>query len=204
MNSALPEIISRIREHTDSPLAVGFGVSTRQHFEVVADSGADGVVVGSRLVSVIKSSPPEEITSRVEAYCRELSLKGQSQPKRPAVQRAAPSSSKPPTGTTLAASSTLLPPRFGDFGGQYVAEALFDCLVELEEAHKQAMADPAFWKEWEGLFSYINRPSNLYFAEHLTKYAGGAKIWMKREDLNHTGSHKINNAIGQVCLSPQK
>jgi tryptophan synthase len=80
------------------------------------------------------------------------------------------------------------------------------------------MADPEFWKEWEGLFKYMNRPSNLYFAEKLTEHAGGAKIWMKREDLfvsqfyltiawltsyssNHTGSHKINNAIGQILLA---
>jgi tryptophan synthase len=93
-----------------------------------------------------------------------------------------------------------LPPRFGEFGGQYVPEALFDCLVELEAAHQNAMADPEFWKEFESYYGYINRPSGLYEAERLTEHAGGARIWFKREDLNHTGSHKINNAVGQVCV----
>jgi len=82
-----------------------------------------------------------------------------------------------------------------------VPEALFDCLVELEEAHKSAMVDPAFWKEFQSFYGYMNRPSKLYFAESLTKYAQGAQIWLKREDLNHTGSHKINNAIGQILLA---
>jgi len=94
-----------------------------------------------------------------------------------------------------------LPARFGEFGGQYVPEALVDCLVELEEAHKNACADPEFWKEFESFYGYMNRPSKLYFAERLTEETGGAKIWLKREDLNHTGSHKINNAIGQILLA---
>jgi tryptophan synthase len=76
-----------------------------------------------------------------------------------------------------------LPARFGQFGGQYVPEALVDCLVELEEAHKVASADPEFWKEFESFYGYMNRPSKLYFAERLTEHAGGAKIWFKREDL---------------------
>jgi tryptophan synthase len=76
-----------------------------------------------------------------------------------------------------------LPHKFGQFGGQYVPEALFDCLTELEAAHKAAVEDPSFWKEFESLFGYMNRPSNLYFAEKLTEKAGGAKIWLKREDL---------------------
>ncbi|KDN34599.1 hypothetical protein RSAG8_12298, partial [Rhizoctonia solani AG-8 WAC10335] len=96
---------------------------------------------------------------------------------------------------------TGLPARFGAFGGQYVPEALVDCLVELEEAHKAALADPEFWKEFEGLYGYMNRPSKLYLAERLTEATGGARIWFKREDLNHTGSHKINNAIGQILLA---
>jgi hypothetical protein len=92
-----------------------------------------------------------------------------------------------------------LPARFGEFGGQYVPEALFDCLVELEAVHSHAINDPTFWEEFESYYGYINRPSGLYEATRLTEYAGGAKIWFKREDLNHTGSHKINNAMGQVC-----
>jgi tryptophan synthase len=94
-----------------------------------------------------------------------------------------------------------MPARFGEFGGQYVPEALFDCLAELEAAHQSASADPSFWKEFESYYGYINRPSELYEATRLTELAGGAKIWFKREDLNHTGSHKINNAIGQILLA---
>ncbi|VDB96745.1 unnamed protein product [Peniophora sp. CBMAI 1063] len=203
MNKALPEIIARVKQYTSSPLAVGFGVSNRDHFEAVSDAGAEGVVVGSRLAAVIKVAPSDQIPQKVEEYIRTLSLKGQ--PARPRVSRANTQQRaeiKEKTGEAIPSNVTYaLPARFGDFGGQYVPEALFDCLVEIEEAHRQAMADPEFWKEWESLYAYSNRPSNLYFAEQLTKHAGGAKIWLKREDLNHTGSHKINNALGQILLA---
>lgn len=198
MNAALPDIIARIREYTTVPLAVGFGVATRAHFDVVADAGADGVVVGSRLVSIIKEAPLDSIPQNVESYCLEISLKGQ--PAR--VRSLLASKPSTPSNSALKTSATaLLPARFGQFGGQYVPEALFDCLVELEEAHNSAINDPKFWEEFESYYGYMNRPSKLYFAESLTKHAGGAQIWLKREDLNHTGSHKINNAIGQILLA---
>ncbi|KAF9257456.1 bifunctional tryptophan synthase TRP1 [Marasmius fiardii PR-910] len=204
VNAALPDLISRIREYANAPLAVGFGVANRQHFDAVVDAGADGVVIGSRLVSVIKHAPKDKIAEEVGAYCRSISLKGQPNA-RPTLSGSASrvenvNKTGPPPFNALS-EPTLLPARFGQFGGQYVPEALFDCLVELEAAHKAAIEDPEFWKEFEGWYGYINRPSNLYLAENLTKHAGGAKIWMKREDLNHTGSHKINNAIGQILLA---
>ena len=180
INKLLPEIIGRVREYTDIPLAVGFGVATREHFETVQDAGADGVVIGSRIVNVIKGSPTNDILKSVEDFCQGI---------RPLNQRRR---TVPPTrtpwsdaqvGETLNASTANLSHRFGQFGGQYVPEALFDCLAELEAAHKVAVEDPSFWKEFEGLFGYMNRPSNLYFAEKLTEKAGGAKIWLKREDL---------------------
>lgn len=188
VNSALPDIIARVRQYATVPLAVGFGVATREHFELVANSGADGVVIGSRLVAIIKTSPPEQIAQKVEAYCLEISQKGQPFKRNP-IQGS--SSSQPITnayreGAAAAHNGSdplVLPARFGDFGGQYVPESLFDCLVELEEAHKSAMADPEFWKEFRGLYGYMNRPSNLYKAEKLTEHAGGATIWLKREDL---------------------
>jgi tryptophan synthase len=192
LNTALPDIIARIKEYATVPLAVGFGVSTREHFNVIADAGAEGVVVGSRLVSVIKQAPPAQVAAKVEEYCRSLSLKGQPlQDKHRSQTEGARQGTKPdrntdPTEPLVPGSTsetTVLPARFGQFGGQYVPEALFDCLVELEQAHKSAMLDSEFWKEWEGLFKYMNRPSNLYLAEKLTEHAGGAKIWMKREDL---------------------
>ena len=83
----------------------------------------------------------------------------------------------------MALDNVVLPPRFGQFGGQYVPEALVDCLAELEQAHKSAMADPEFQKELQSHFGYINRPSQIYLAENLSKDAGGANIWLKREDL---------------------
>jgi tryptophan synthase beta chain len=92
--------------------------------------------------------------------------------------------------------------RFGIFGGRFVAETLMPLILELEAEYNRAKADPAFQAEIESLGKhYIGRPSPLYFAERLTEHLGGAKIYFKREELNHTGSHKINNCIGQILLA---
>jgi tryptophan synthase len=190
VNTELPDIIARIRQYTNVPLAVGFGVATRAHFEYVASAGADGVVIGSRLVEVMREAPEADLAERVKTYCSEISLAGQPQPPTPPAKLegkvTTPVVNVAQTGPSIANTSsdpTVLPARFGEFGGQYVPEALVDALVELEAAHKAAMADPAFWEEWRSLYGYMNRPSNLYFAERLTEEAGGAKIWLKREDL---------------------
>ena len=91
---------------------------------------------------------------------------------------------------------------FGEYGGRYVAETLMPALLELEEAYTVASQDPEFQREFEYyLKHYVGRPSPLYFAERLTAELGGAKIYLKREDLNHTGAHKINNTVGQVLLA---
>lgn len=84
------------------------------------------------------------------------------------------------------------------FGGQYVPEALMGCLAELEAGFKACVDDAAFWEEFRSHYSFLGRPGQLHKAERLTEHIGGANIWLKREDLNHTGSHKINNALGQV------
>ncbi|AVX05919.1 tryptophan synthase subunit beta [Maritalea myrionectae] len=92
--------------------------------------------------------------------------------------------------------------RFGMFGGRFVAETLMPLILELDEAYKAAKADPSFQDELDYLNKhYIGRPSPLYFAERLTEHLGGAKIYFKRDELNHTGSHKINNCIGQILLA---
>lgn len=92
--------------------------------------------------------------------------------------------------------------RFGIHGGQYVPETLMNALEELETAYEQYRQDPAFNKELETLLNeYAGRPSRLYYAEKMTRDLGGAKIYLKREDLNHTGSHKINNVLGQALLA---
>jgi tryptophan synthase beta chain len=92
--------------------------------------------------------------------------------------------------------------RFGDFGGLYVAETLMPLVLELDRAYARAKADPAFQAELSGFLThYVGRPSPLYFAERLTAHLGGAKIYFKREELNHTGAHKINNCMGQILLA---
>lgn len=92
--------------------------------------------------------------------------------------------------------------RFGEFGGQYAPETLMHALDELEQAYNEAKNDPAFLEELNFyLNEYAGRPSLLYYAERMTKDLGGAKIYLKREDLNHTGAHKINNVIGQALLA---
>lgn len=202
MSTGLPELIARIRAFTPVPLAVGFGVSTRVHFEAVTASGADAVVVGSRIIDVIKQAPKGQAPSALEAYCREITRKGQPKPDGPTkkpvpmpvetngngvthvepalpVPPAEPLAVDPLESSNKVEAGTVLPARFGAFGGQYVAEALVDSLTELEDAHKAALADPEFWKEFEGMYTYMNRPSNLYEAERLTEHAGGAKIWLK-------------------------
>ncbi|MED1467869.1 tryptophan synthase subunit beta [Bacillus salipaludis] len=91
---------------------------------------------------------------------------------------------------------------FGIFGGRFVPETLMKAVTELEEAYKIAKEDPSFQEEINHLLKdYVGRETPLYFAENLTKFSGGAKIYLKREDLNHTGAHKINNAIGQALLA---
>ena len=91
---------------------------------------------------------------------------------------------------------------FGEFGGQFMPETLMNAIIELEAAYEMYKKDPDFIKELEDLHvSYTGRPSLLYYAEKMTKDLGGAKIYLKREDLNHTGSHKLNNVLGQMLLA---
>jgi tryptophan synthase beta chain len=91
---------------------------------------------------------------------------------------------------------------FGAYGGRFVAETLMPLVLDLEKAYEAAKNDPAFHAELNGLLKhYVGRPSALYYAERLTQHLGGAKIYLKREDLNHTGAHKINNCLGQILLA---
>ena len=91
---------------------------------------------------------------------------------------------------------------FGQFGGRYVAETLMPALLELEESYKQCQLDPLFQSDYDNyLKDYVGRPSPLYFARRFTEHLGGARIYLKREDLNHTGAHKVNNTVGQILLA---
>ena len=92
--------------------------------------------------------------------------------------------------------------RFGGYGGQYMPETLMNAVIELEEAYNRMKDDPGFVSELDTLLrEYANRPSNLYYAKRMSDELGGAKIYLKREDLNHTGAHKINNVLGQALLA---
>lgn len=96
----------------------------------------------------------------------------------------------------------MLKGRFGIHGGQYIPETLMNAVIELEEAYNRYKIDPAFLEELDDLLkNYAGRPSLLYYAQKMTRDLGGARIYLKREDLNHTGSHKINNVLGQVLLA---
>src|SRR5947207_15143227 len=91
---------------------------------------------------------------------------------------------------------------FGIFGGRFVAETLMPLILDLEKAYAEAKADPAFQAEMNFyLRDYVGRPSPLYLAERLTEHLGGAKVYFKREELNHTGSHKVNNVLGQILVA---
>src|SRR6201994_3839880 len=92
--------------------------------------------------------------------------------------------------------------RFGAFGGRFVAETLMPLILAVEQAYDEAKADPAFQAELDRhLTHYVGRPSPLWFAERLTQRLGGARVYFKRDELNHTGSHKINNCMGQILLA---
>ena len=103
--------------------------------------------------------------------------------------------------TTATAAGTVAG-RFGPFGGQYVPEVLMGAIQQLDAEYEKARHDPQFWRELDTyLQDYAGRPSPLYFARRLTEHCGGARIYLKREDLNHTGAHKINNTLGQALLT---
>ncbi|KAI4147347.1 MAG: hypothetical protein LQ340_005597, partial [Diploschistes diacapsis] len=235
MNAALPELLERVHRYSNNvPAAVGFGISTRQEFLSLAKI-AEGVVIGSNIVTTLEQAPKGEAAKAVETYCAEItgrrggphnqtngitrevgiveSISEAKESNGDAVHvdeviKETPENSKPGLADQLEALNTegapdpkAIPSRFGEFGGQYVPESLMDCLRELEDGFNAIRDDPAFWEEYRSYYPYMGRPGHLHLAERLTSHAGGANIWLKREDLNHTGSHKINNAIGQILLA---
>ncbi|KAF2470772.1 uncharacterized protein BDR25DRAFT_343012 [Lindgomyces ingoldianus] len=229
LNAALPQLLERVHKYSGNvPAAVGFGVSTRDHFLSVGKI-AEGVVIGSQIVNVIGEAAPGEGAKAVQEYCSKITGRDTSQnsatrevgivetlaeakePNNVTVDKVI-TDTDTPSGPGLADQIEALnsdgfehehsiPPRFGEFGGQYVPESLMDCLAELEDGFNKAKDDPEFWEEYRSYYPYMGRPGQLHLAERLTEHAGGANIWLKREDLNHTGSHKINNALGQILLA---
>ncbi|KAK3952981.1 tryptophan synthetase [Pseudoneurospora amorphoporcata] len=215
LNANLPELLDRVKKYSgDKPAAVGFGVSTHEHFTSVG-AIADGVVVGSMIITTLQKAVKGEEPQAVQEYCSYLCGRTFKESAHELNMGEALEAAKEPSGTAtvdsvvteadidsqLAALHGTIPKRFGEFGGQYVPEALMDCLSELEEGFNKIKDDPAFWEEYRSYYPWMGRPGQLHKAERLTEYAGGANIWLKREDLNHTGSHKINNALGQLLLA---
>jgi tryptophan synthase len=216
INANLPELLSRVKKYSgDKPAAVGFGVSTREHFVSIAQL-ADGVVVGSMIVTTLQKAAKGEEGKDVQKFCSYLCGRTEDETTHEVGIIEAISGAREPNGEVhvdgvvrdtddlvaqLAAMHGKIPDRFGEFGGQYVPESLMDCLRELEDGFNQIKDDPAFWEEYRTHYPWMGRPGQLHKAERLTEHAGGANIWLKREDLNHTGSHKINNALGQLLLA---
>lgn len=244
LNTQLPELLERVKQYSGGkPAAVGFGISTREHFLSVA-SIAEGAVIGSQIVNVLSDAKPGQGAKAVEDYCSEVSgrkpgihnntngitrevgivetmdaakepngtggLNGHQVqpdevitdadvPEGPGLADQLDALNSATNGKTP--NPSAIPARFGQFGGQYVPESLMDCLAQLEVGFQDAVNDPAFWEEFRSYYPYMGRPSSCHAAERLTAHAGGAQIYLKREDLNHTGSHKINNAIGQILVA---
>jgi tryptophan synthase len=239
LNAGLPALLKRIKQYSGNvPTAVGFGVSTREHFLSVADI-ADGVVIGSQIITTLSEAVPGERAKAAEEYC--VSICGRRNTPDGPVQvngngTAHTNGNGVPTngnsvydngnGAHINGNGTvngkgdqpsledeeearnlegrnteLFPARFGEFGGSYSPESLMNCLSELEVGFEKVRNDPEFWAEFRSYYAWLGRPSHLHVADRLTEHVGGATIWLKREDLNHTGSHKINSALGQILLA---
>jgi tryptophan synthase len=204
----LPQLLARVKKYSGNvPAAIGFGVSTREHFLNVGQI-ADGVVVGSQIVTTLANAPPGQGAVAVREFCAEIGgrrngpdggLEGGTGEKNGSsgivngISSARDTDAEAGLADQIEALNTDdsglkdATARFGEFGGQYVPESLMDCLSELEAGFDKIKDDPAFWEEYRSYYPWIGRPGQLHMAERLTDYAGGANIWLKREDLNHTG-----------------
>ena len=199
--SDLNEFIGRVRKQTDLPLAVGFGISNRQMVNSVANI-ADGVVVGSAILKAVQKAgeSTEERVAAVKEIVSELSA-GCKQGSEPHNQ-AKILGRKPEDEVADEIAKLNINKRFGKFGGQFIPETLSEAFREIEEEYAKIKDDPDFLAELDVYRrDFVGGPTPLHKAERLTEMCGGATIWLKREDLAHTGAHKINNAIGQALLA---
>ena len=183
----LAEFIQRVRSKTELPLAVGFGISNANMVNGVANI-ADGVVVGSAIMKAMDKLGTDATTEQRADAIREIvtELKAGTTQADSAVNQATKLGQIPSAWHNTGENT-----RFGKFGGQYIPETLSVAFEELEKCYLEIKDDPDF----------VGGPTPLHKADRLTALAGGATIWLKREDLAHTGAHKINNAIGQALLA---
>jgi tryptophan synthase len=194
----LQEFVARVRVHTDLPLAVGFGISNPDMVNDVANL-ADGVVVGSAILKAMEKLGDDATTEQRADAIREVTayLKGGTTQAADAKNQAS-KLGQVPTAWVVKENKS----RFGKFGGQYIPETLSIAFEEIERAYFELKDDPSFLAELdEYRRDFVGGPTPVHKADRLTEYAGGATIWLKREDLAHTGAHKINNAIGQALLA---
>jgi tryptophan synthase, alpha subunit/tryptophan synthase, beta subunit len=201
----LEEFVSRVRSKTELPLAVGFGISNPDMVQGVANL-SDGVVVGSVILNALEvvgkdattEQKAEAVREKISHLCTGL-------------KQAADAKNQATKLGTIAASNTEAihiteerqkQTHFGRFGGQFIPETLSEAFREIEEKYNEIKNDPDFLAELDVYRrDFVGGPTPLHLAERLTEMCGGAKIWLKREDLAHTGAHKINNAIGQCLLA---
>ncbi|CAG8102510.1 unnamed protein product [Penicillium nalgiovense] len=208
------DLLHRVHACTENSVlvAVGFGVETPQHFVNISRL-AEGVVIGSQIIQLLMFAAPGNGARKVREYCLDIADRTCDQI---IITARRQQSIQPLSSTTIylsrdgandalegtdKATNPTDTTQSRVFRDQYVPSSLTEGLTELENGFEAANADPTFWAEIKSYATYANRPSSLHLAPRLTAHAGGARIWLKREDLNHTGSHKINNALGQIVLA---
>lgn len=194
VSTEVESVVANVRKAADGQqvfVAVGFGVSTREHVEAIGKY-ADGAVVGSKIVQTLGSSEGIEGTKKL---VRSLSGGPLEQPERATEEH---SSKKRRTGGVQPNKKWY----FGSFGGRYIPETLMAAHEELSIAWDEAKQDPKFQAEIKRLRTeFVGGPTPIYYAKNLTEKLGGAQLWFKREELAHTGAHKINNSLGQALLA---
>ncbi|PVZ97641.1 hypothetical protein BB558_003711 [Smittium angustum] len=195
----LKGLVERIRKYSDVPLAVAFNVSTEEEFAKVGNI-VSGVVVESLVLESIAKSMENKQKINIFDICNQICGRKSGNYKR-STSLAKSLWIESSENTTDLDSKSTANQWFGEFGGQYIPEAVYAAMAELEEAYDEIKDDPKFWEEFKSFYPYIGRPSSFHFASRLTEYAKGAQIYLKREDLNHTGAHKINNTIGQALIA---
>lgn len=196
VSKEVEQVVKGVRAATDGRgiyLAVGFGISSRAHVQEIGKF-ADGAVVGSKIVQALGS--PGGITA-VKALVKELSGGPLA-----VTANGTPSAKRPRTGVANGATTSSSSWYFGKYGGRYIPETLMEAHEELSKAWDATKNDATFQAELKRLRKeFVGGPTALYFAKNITEKMGGAQLWFKREELAHTGAHKINNSLGQALLA---